>query len=150
MDIDRNSWHYKLASFFGFHSDYYMDAYCSDICSYTRKIIMNTGITIVLALISFGLLYVIADCLAWLAAGLIEHFVMANFWSVVFMAIVVVILVLAAILFFVERIKDFFSSRPMKERQPSFVAEAYRAMKDRYCVKLEFKDKNLVDEINES
>ena len=117
MKINKNSWHYRLVESVDVVSLYGR----RDICSYTRAVI-GTIFILFVDLMLFGML------LAILAKLFYE--------SPVGTATALGVAILGFYLAFriVRSVDD-----PKKE--PGFVKQAYRSWKDKYCIRVEYVDK---------
>jgi len=140
--FNKESWHYKLARGYG-HS-------CTDICTYGRQVLK--GILEAVFLFFFGsaaiaacvgvvgmLLFLVASFLSYVAAGLV-----AGVWpdpndAIIMGGTTVIVIMGGATVLVVGRLmKMCDKSKPFIPKD-SFIAEAYKSWKDKYCVPVEFK-----------
>lgn len=154
LNIDRGSLLWRLASVYGPMSERYVELNGTDICTYTRAILKGfIKFLVILGLSMFGALCV-ADFGAWVVAGLVESFVGPDIPA----GITALFVGFLAILFggtFIRLVWDELMEYryrqrrkkqlengmdPEEEPEPSFIVEAYRSFKDKYCVPMKFKD----------
>jgi len=156
MEINRGSWHYKLAKKFGgltYHHD--------DFCSYTRRVLLG-----MLSLFCLTLLATLAVYMVTSGAYFIYlRFALGHWpkegWYAVGVFIDVVILLVCAIIgiiaggaWWFERAKDTREERrhqqrvadeeyyarhgsyPVREPETHFIRDSYRAFKEKTCYRI--------------
>jgi phosphate/sulfate permease len=134
LTFNRDSWHYKLVNkVFGFNADYDH----ADICSYTKKVLLAMFIIVVLAAaVLFGI-YLAGNFIGYIVASIINFtFIDPNPESV----IVGTLLIIGASCWLAHIISNKTSSVSHKISD-SFIGEAYKSFKGKYCAKIEFTDK---------
>lgn len=137
--LNVNSWHYKLAESVGYDPDN------NDICSYTRRVIVGIFCLVALivfiaatsAAISFLLVHMVLGAYFYFAYGLVPAFEFFFGWG-----IVIVSAICAACNLSYLKLKERKYLRDTEEKEPSFFVTAYRSWKDKFCVKLQFVDKD--------
>ena len=132
LNFSSTSWHYRIATFGDKHRCYEVE----DICSYTRKF-MGGFFLLILATVSCGLVsYAISDFFTWLIACITNQtliipeipaqFVICSIATTAgFLAIVCTALTA----------RDYLSIIK-KNKKDSFIGNAYRSFKDKYCMKV--------------
>jgi hypothetical protein len=154
LNIDRGGLLWRLASVYGPMSERYVERNGTDICTYTRAILNGfIKFLLILGLSMFAALCV-ADFGAWVVAGLVESFVHPDIpaaIAAVAVAFLAILLGGAFIRVAWDELMDYrYQQRrkkqlengmdPEEEPEPSFIVEAYRSFKDKYCVPMKFKD----------
>jgi len=148
LSIDTSSLHWRLASVYGPLSEWKVRNHGTDICEYTRAVL--AGIVKWFLCIGLGAFagLCLGDALAWIAAGIVTHFVSPNTPATV--AVLFIGGITAVFLWFLitdlishwlyrrakRRLEKEAGNQDDEEREPSFIVEAYRAFKDKYCVRM--------------
>lgn len=146
--LNVESWHYKLASNWGYDPD----IRDRDICAYTRRVVLGivvTGILIAMAgLFTFGvsilLVHMVLSPWFYFTAGLAFDEL-----SILGYVITLAILATVAIVQGVEKYKEYRWNKRNERRklensedyvppEPGFLKIAYRAWKDKFCARLDF------------
>lgn len=144
MDISRNSWHYKLVSFYNTFPS-------TDFCQYCRQVFISIIITAVLAVALFivfpGAIGVLFICFYnWLITGTYiptEGVPFLKFLSVGYISILILSLIgYLFIKFCVPKIQPYIEKiyTNTKEREPSLFSLWYKSFKGKYCSIIKFKD----------
>lgn len=129
VTFNTNSWHYKLASTYTSFSPYIH----TDICSYTRKVVLSFFSLAMIALASVFIGWGIIDVALW--AWFFYH---GYFLGLMGPGIVTISLSIAVLIIAGDTLLS--SLRHYKtQKEPGFIRKAYRSWKDKYCVKVEFK-----------
>lgn len=147
--ITTKSWHYKFTSRFTEMSGDYAP---SDICGYRRKFMRAfVNMLVIYFLIAIFVALPIVDTACWLAASISSgHFYWRNLneGTQIWLLIVSVI----SMMFLVgwiyachkerqaaRRAQDRFNGIKPSIKEPGTIAVAYRSMKEKFCVKVDFK-----------
>lgn len=143
MKINRNSWHAWIINKFSDRNPWEYD----DICSYTRVLLLSTLLMLFLFSLAVGALFVIGGGLVGLAILVLKGSSHLSSMLGAFFAIDCIIVFIISLHFFVEWIKDVLTERkyrraanPPKVKKPGFIKTAYRAWKDKYCIKLDWTE----------
>lgn len=147
--FDINSWHYKLASSFGYDPDFKKN----DICAYLRKVALGMIITPVIAtcigIIGWLLLTMMVQMVLgpwfYFMYGLpLEDDVITSWVIVAFSLIIVGTPILYTVWRTKREIARQNASRSdtinHKKKPDSFLILAYRSYKDKFCAKLAFTE----------
>ena len=132
IEINRNSWHYKIVSKTYGYREY------DNICDYSNRVIFAILGTIFLTGILCGgagfLLFVIADFLAWtLAMIVMKEFLDGGGIGPIFV-------ILGAMIFTPVGILHLWSKNELSEKLDiPVVSAAYKAWKEKFCVKVVIK-----------
>ena len=138
LTFDKRSWHYAIAKFGGFNSWSDQDL-CTYTCKFTRGLLGAFLRGLVIALLGFALSH--------LVLGIIFS-IMAGAWvttevGTVFALILLLLALFEAVDVGVEKYKE---SRESKPRKPdSFVKNAYRGWKEKFCIKIKVVDSAQID-----
>lgn len=136
MKISRTSWHYKLAKL----GTEYSPAAAADLCTYVRLIFAGLFKLVFLgslAIVCGGvLLWSVGDFIAWIL-------VCISFWTLLEPEAGIVVMGTAAFCVLLGAVVGVQKIVPMaasgiSNASPPFVADAYRAFKDKVCVLLTF------------
>lgn len=130
IQISTESWHYKFLAKFWYPSL----CKCSDICSYTRTLILGILIIVLLFLVATGMIgFVVGDTLAWLAAC----FTMGSFIEAGTGP-----MVLATFSGFAVLMVLIFSYCDWRDRMmfsdPGPISQMYMSWKNKYCQRISF------------
>ena len=137
VSLRQKSWHYWLATVGGLRE---VDK-CTDICTYTRKVIGGTLISFLILVVGLVLASSIVGTFAmwiyyhdFLVGTSLPIFIRiaAMVFYVIFSAITLLMLV-AIFHGLTENFKDW---RARTQKQPGFVHQAYRSFKDKVCWKI--------------
>ena len=149
LSIDTNSLHWRLASVYGPMHEDAVRAQGTDICEYTRAVL--AGVVKWFLCMGLGAFVglCLGDALAWIAAGIVTHFVDPGKPAVITVLFIGGVTAVFLWLFVTDLIRDWLYRRAKRrlekeadgqgddeEREPSFIVEAYRAFKDKYCVRM--------------
>lgn len=142
VDINRKSWHYRLATVYGQYreTNYWgeQDLSNSNICTYTKAVLW--GLALALAFTALGAVggYMVIDFFSWLfvmysVGGFIEPQIFALIIvSMLMLGIMVVGGVLLTERKPIEKLMGLVGN--------SFVGNAYEAFKDKVCFEVKFKE----------
>lgn len=151
--LNVNSWHYKLASNFGYDPDFKDH----DICAYTRRVVLGLVLSAFIFVLSVGVVYLISTVVVNMVLGPIFYFMYGVIpdpscfigWILVASGIVLSLFMLGTAYF-----RDLYDARraARKERKllnaedpdysPDFLSRAYAAYKNKFCMRLEFTDEH--------
>lgn len=138
LEINTNSWHYKLATLVGYRSW----GQGSDICTYTRKVML--GILLILLITAAYTLatFILVDIvLGLIFSAIAGMWLMGQLGSVVLLSCAMVgtfIGMFVGMGYSIERYNEYNRTA----RPDGFIKEAYKSWKDKYCLKLTFIDEN--------
>lgn len=152
LSIDTSSLHWRLASVYGPMSERDVRMHGTDICEYTRAVL--AGIVKWFLCIGLGAFVglCLGDALAWIAAGIVTNFVDPGMPATVAVLVISGVTAVFLWLLVTDWIKEWLYRRAKRrlekeadeqddeEREPSFIVEAYRAFKDKYCVRMKIDD----------
>ena len=146
------SWHYKLANV-GVQRVWDFEEI--DICSYIRKVLAGAlvfvaaffGATAIAIFFGYGFITLgmwFVDCLTsgnWVLPNPIAGLILFTILLIVFGFIIVGVRILLekAIDKFVDYTIEHRHPQLVKEKEPSFIAAAYRKFKDKTCFRINFK-----------
>lgn len=146
LNVSKKSWHYRLATTYGLESKFNIINDETDICSYSRSVII--GIIIVLVIIGVGTVcaYPISQALLWLGfcVASLEFIDLLNIGLVAIGVLEIVGLLLYAIVYslftvimkVMVKIAKKFPRKEKVETPPGFMVQAYRSFKGKYCIKV--------------
>jgi hypothetical protein len=137
LTFNKDSWHYAIANFGGF--DCYAD---QDLCTYTRKCMIGlfqaTIFGILIGLVVFGLWHVIFGIVFSIMAG---SFVFTEI-GVVVGCLIILGASCVVITMFLEKLRERRNNRlPTIAKPDSFVKNAYKGWKEKYCIKIQVVDR---------
>lgn len=144
--LSANSWHGRLATTYSFMHKYQLEEYGTDLCTYTRAVLLGTGFA---SLITAGLSLVAVsfqNLLIWLyfrlwLGEMVALDEVAIFAVVVIAAAVTIGTLLLAVgggLVSHEKITAKIEKLDAEGKTP-FLILAYRGFKNKFCARLEFK-----------
>ena len=126
IEISTDSWHYRLISKYDFPD--------TEICGYTKQLIMFLIVTAMLVVLLMVFVYMTGDAIAWLIACIVnQQLIPIGEPAIGFFAVVIFFL----IPYTISRVQLKRLSEGKTE--PSFISQAYRSWKEKYCVRIEFK-----------
>jgi hypothetical protein len=144
FEIDRTSWHYRLASFYGDLTTSHFRWGDVDFCSYWRRVffaalrlIILAGILSVLLSLTFG------DLLVWGTWMLLNGvWVDPGEGSIIAMGLLGVATLVAGIVAALHYGKQVLDRHREESgyREPGFIGQTYQSWKNKYCMKVELKD----------
>lgn len=148
IQLSKDSWHYRLATYCGFRQNYvYSDEKQDwveeggDMCSYTNRVLIGFVLIAVAAMIFYVVTAGIIQMLLGLAfSAYYGAWIMTPLGD----ALCFVTLVISAagtLAFSFMKVLTYADNTKIKGSQPSFVKLAYRSWKDKYCVKISFSEK---------
>ena len=133
LKFNRDSWHFKLVNTLFGYSVYEI----SNICSYTRAVLFSLFlVTLVAILIAFGV-FLIGDFLGYLIASILNFTFIEPEGTAIAVMMILFISSIVGIAFLIGK----FSSRTLEKVSDSFIGEAYKSFKGKYCAKIKFTDK---------
>lgn len=162
LELDRKSWHYRLAADYPPHALKSYDLVNQDICSYTRAVLRGLlfafGITMVLGFVGSC----VASFLAWLIVALQYNMLIEDnglaLIGFMFVSAGIIATILLGIFSWREdrkyaarqKRREYYEAyykehgyypdeAPEAAKKPSFIVEAYKAFKQKYCLRVEFK-----------
>ena len=139
---NKDSWHYRLAKTYGLNDDLRW-GYPTDICEYTRSIMLGMLVVVCLA-IGPGILIgsIVDSILYWTFSAIVGSMIEPNIFAVLGTAVFFLSSIVGACYGLDNLIKLLskkHSKKIMKHKEPSFIVSAYRAFKEKYCFEIEFK-----------
>lgn len=146
MDIKKDSWHYRLAYIYGSSQrdrDWF-DHEASNICSYTRKVVWGAIKALIFACAIALFFSMIVDSFMYIYFMIVGPFFdvhVLGIFPLVFVAFATFSVTLIILGNLVKAGLYKLSSKNTPKK-PSFVIEAYKAFKGKYCSKLNFVDNN--------
>lgn len=126
FDVSRESWHYNFVSKF--------DSAPDNMCEYIIQVIKGIALVLAIGFIAGGVIAaVLGDLIGYLFACLVTHTLLPL--SEAGMTEIGILVTITAI-------NDKIWTRKFvsKQQSPSFIKQAYRSWKDKYCIKINFKD----------
>jgi len=143
MKINRDVWHYRLANLTG---DYRWEDN-TDICVYTRKIILNLILAILGALIvvvlGIGVLMITADMIAWLVASIATmSFLPFGEGAAGFVLVTSCLFLVFGLPYGWNKFSNTASKITTSVVDIPFVQTAYDAWKNKFCIKIEFESED--------
>jgi hypothetical protein len=140
--LSQNSWHYKLANVFGDMVYHRHDEI--DICAYIRKLVLNAGVCVVLAIIASVVLYMVGSTLFWIGKMIYTLTAIApEFHHVLTVLLTFMFGTIALVVKYIEsrKIAKYNAERDGTSvvEDPSFIKLGYRKFKSKTCFKIEFK-----------
>lgn len=144
--LNVNSWHYKLASWFGYDPDFKDH----DICAYLRRVMLGMVIVPIAAAAAIILTIAVSIILVHMVLGPWFFFMYGipfNEFATVGWVILLAAGTLFGFFFGMDRFKRYLhnkrnEARNSPEQEPGFLKLAYRSYKDKFCMKLQFVDKD--------
>jgi hypothetical protein len=132
LKLNKNSWHYKFASF------YDKDVkYGTDICSYTRTLffgfLLYSFLFSVAGFIAGCLLYTIGSWIAYLFGYPLNDIVPA------FTIVYGLAFIMIGVCVYLSQLEQRSWVRDEKPKEPGFIKLAYRSWKEKFCVKIDFE-----------
>lgn len=154
LSVNKNSWHYKLAKQGG-----YISAYdeLSDICSYSRKVLMSALLHLFLVVLGIGvtafLSVVIVDTLFSIGFSLYYGAYIFTAAGEAGTAVSCMVIMGYGVYLSCNRIDNWFKRRRdiayenrFNPKQPDgFLKTLYKSYKEKYCVRIQFEDDNETD-----
>lgn len=164
LELDRKSWHYRLAVNYTKKDEMEL----KDVCTYTRQVLAGAVFAAIIAIVAGGAGGAIASFLAWLVVSLeYKFFFPEDPWSIVGFSLIFAF-GLVTIIYHIERWRsdrkyakrqarrEYFDAyykehgyypddpqakqaKVVKESKPWFIVEAYKAFKNKYCLRVNFK-----------
>jgi hypothetical protein len=140
LELNRTSWHYRLATIYGPMSGHYPR---EDICSYVRAVLRGVCFVVFLSAIGgvlIGMIY--GNLLAWAIASWQYHMLIHMDPPAVAGVAVTSALALAGIFATIAS----WVTRKLRSRdrhvskKPTFIGEAYRSFKEKSCVPIQFPE----------
>jgi hypothetical protein len=134
LKFNRDSWHYKLVNIvFGFNANYDR----ADICSYTRKVLLAMFVVTLIAVIILFANYYLGNLIGYIIASIINLTIIDPDIGHI---------IVGAIFFngaccWLAPIIANKTPRVCYKISDSFIGEAYKSFKGKYCAKIEFTDK---------
>jgi hypothetical protein len=146
--LNVDSWHYKLASGFGYDPDFKDH----DICAYLRRVLLGMGMMLFFIAIFCGTVFVCSMLLVNMVLGPYFFFVYGlplNEFAVAGWAIVAASAVAAGIMVSITKLTNRVRAKRYAQMeledsenyvppQPRFWKLAYKSYKEKFCARLEF------------
>lgn len=156
--LNKNSWHYWLANSINRHMDMMLTDGSNnslDFCSYV-KLVVKGAFTKLMIGIAFALVFSLVSLLLvgfgtsvyqlgfWFSNGVFDHSIPSLF----VMPMLMFCMMLCAVLLFTvplliskgfEELDNYSARRPLEQKADSFIVLLYRKIKDKTCVKVNFK-----------
>lgn len=126
IEISTDSWHYRLISKYDFPN--------TEICGYTRQLIMYLIMTAILVVLLTIPVYMMGDAIGWLIACIVNQ-------QLIPIGEPAIVFFVAVIFFLIPYTISRMQLKRLREgkTEPLFISKAYRSWKDKYCVKVQFK-----------
>lgn len=152
--FDKNSWHYKIANY---KRDTWWDGAIEDkygdICSYSRLVLFKLSIIAFLCTAAFGAIFSVYDAAVYFVIGWIfgagpyyyeayPIFVWAGIIILYLVGIIISALIILALmgkLFPIIGGLILIPIEALSKSKPSFISEAYKAFKEKTCVRIKFE-----------
>jgi flagellar biosynthesis protein FliQ len=143
LEFKSNSWHYWLAT----NLSDFREWRDTDICTYSRKVLMGFITLLILLAIVGAFCYVFGDFIAWIVAMIVRDELISPFMPAMVCTLVIVVLTFSYLgSKFVE-----YSAKLLAEHEDDFTFNAFKSLddftfnafksfKDKYCAKVTFKD----------
>jgi hypothetical protein len=142
FDLKKDSWHMWLANFGNVRIGSYMKETGTDICTYTRAVLIGTAMLAFVSLAVFGFS-------VWIMLGLygiFEYFfagVELPIESATLIGVVLSLTILVSWITTTVKIKEYIQNKRDKAygkppTSPGFLTLAYRKFKDKTCFKINF------------
>ena len=136
--INRKSWHYRLASYYATTCDREL----TDICAYTRKVLIGAFFALLLTAIGGALAGTLGCFLAWLLSWLVTGFLIllptGAIPATILLFAVSVGFTFAGFKWGFNKLAGLMSRGTKVAKQPGFLKLSYRSFKDKYCIKVSF------------
>ena len=137
--FNQNSWHYYLANRIGNYHPYYRPygyGDSTDICTYSRFVLWG-----IIKLFMFGIMFaVVSHIMIHIMFGIWFSFMLHTFFfsetaivGLMFLGIIFVILLFCWY--------DELIAHRRYDKPDNFLTQTYKSWKEKFCVKIEFKDK---------
>lgn len=133
LTFSTKTWHYWFANIC---EPGYSFKYGTDICTYTRHVIL--GMLIVFFCTTLAILYTasVGDFLAWIATYLTAGIWAAPHVGAEINCMIIIVAILVGIAILANRALDTLDTAS----STSFIRESYKAVKNRYCVYIDFEE----------
>lgn len=134
MEVNKNSWHFKLLDFF-----YSTRAY--DLCTYVRRLVICITALIGATILAFFVIAMLG-AIIYAMSGFIVTPVTIGHYILSFVTGIVVIAFLACIVYIIiDMIESNFAlieqSKPKKQ---TIISEFLKSKSENYCAQIEYKD----------
>jgi len=138
-----DSWHGRLATFYGPLDDYRLELDGTDICTYVRAVLRGGFWASLLTIVACFVAACFGDFCAWLLVGIMHTFVDINPLGGLFGATLFVVVCFALAIGAIIAVGELWAylirrSKKAPKSPPGFVKQAYSSWKDKYCFWLEF------------
>lgn len=135
LHFKKDSWHYRLATYYGYANESEMQ----NICDYTHRVMVGFFACLFLSfLIALGLSALVLFFL-WLYISSFIAFIEPSILAIVGSTLLGLCVLVSTSMYLEEKIKNWRAKhRSLVEKQNSFVVHAYKSMKEKYCVPIEF------------
>lgn len=141
FSVNRNSWHGRLAFFYGSHLTDYDGT--TDLCSYTNSIIRGLGIVFLIILSVGSILSALVECLlAFAMLGTVfEASILALLILFALTCVGLAIILGISLVKLVDWIRIRKQRRVLQlDKEPGIISLAYSSLKDKMCVQIKFDD----------
>lgn len=139
FEINTKSLHYRLATVYGGYDSYYRG---SDICSYTRHIMMGLlGILcliILLSFLSFALFDIVVGTIFSIIAGMFIMGPIGQILLIIMTAIIITFLLAGMVSVIKNKYYEYKNKKNSAPEPDGFIKTAYKSWKDKYCIKVKF------------
>ncbi len=142
FNVSSKSWHYRLATTYGFETQFDISNNNVDICSYSRSVVFGTISALLLTAAGVMIGAPVSQVLLWLGVCVVNNSFVdplnARMIAVGMVEILGVSLyvVLSSLYKVIKKVSKKFPRKEKQETSPSFVVQAYHSFKDKYCVKV--------------
>jgi len=142
MKLNRNSWHYWLATKYSNEIKWKLEDFPTDICTYSKMVLKGLLFAIFMAVTISFLTLPLIYCGFWLIMAsitgdfsfpkiiildLLFRFGIAEYLMIAFLGIIG--------LYF-----SYMDKKKFNKSEPGFIKQSYLSWKNKYCVKVEFRD----------
>lgn len=141
LNFNRDSWHYKVATEWGGMPKWFED---TNICEYSRAVMKGIAGLLLLTAAAFGLLYWVADTIAWWIAMLVTGVFIEEPGPIVLTGVTIIGTVSVVGGYLLTRLQWWLEDRRRnksnngytQQKPDSFVKKAWRSWKDKTCVRV--------------
>lgn len=134
MKLNKNSWHYRLASKYIFDDTSYWGD--DNICDYTKSVIRGAFIAVVLTFVgSFLLAAPLGDFFAWVTFTMLYGYHGYPTNTGILILVYLSVIVILGIAFCVSYLTEKFIT---KNHDDSFIQVAYESWRKKFCHKIDW------------
>ena len=139
LNFDSTSWHFRLATVYGKGSEGLLKYNGIDICSYIRLVLGGMCVAaLTIALVTLAMWGVVDLVLVTLAGLTLADMSYLGQLSVTIVAVLVVSVIVLAVISIVEERLNRRARQTPELKRPSFIKQAYRSLKNKTCVYVNF------------